>query len=112
MFSISLWKLFELLQNLNKLTIKHLTKIILYENDVKLSKFRKNPVWVDFQYVWNMRFWLVIPELNTSRKANECLIYLSIINLMLACLLFKNFKTFNESCSLPKTARMSSTNLK
>ena len=95
---MSLWKEFELLQNLNKLTIKHLTKITLHENDVTLLKFR--------------RFWLVIPKMNTSRKAIEWLIYFSIINLMLAWLLFKNLKTFNKSCSLPKGAGISSTYLK
>ena len=31
---------------------------------------------------------------------------------MLGCLLFKKFKKINESCSLPKAARMSSTYLK
>ena len=30
---------------------------------------------------------------------------------MLGCLLFKKFKKFNESCSLPKAARMLSTYL-
>ena len=40
-FSISLWKEFQLLQILNNLSIKHLIKLILYENDVKLSKLGK-----------------------------------------------------------------------
>ena len=31
---------------------------------------------------------------------------------MLGCLLFKKFKQFNESCSLAKAARVSSTYLK
>ena len=31
---------------------------------------------------------------------------------MFGCLLFKTFKKFNESCSLSKAARMSSTYLK
>ena len=35
MFSMSLWKDFQLL---------HLIKLILYENDVKLLKFKRNPV--------------------------------------------------------------------
>ena len=47
--------------------------------------------------------------MNTSRKAIEWLICFSILNLMLGCLLFKKF---NESCSLSKAARMSSTYLK
>ena len=36
--SISLWKEFQLLQILNDLCIKHLIKLILYENDEKLLK--------------------------------------------------------------------------
>ena len=40
MFYISLWKEFQLLQILNDLSIKHLIKLILYENDVNLSKFK------------------------------------------------------------------------
>ena len=44
MFSMSLWKEFQLLQILNDLSIKHLIKLILYENDVKLLKFKRSPV--------------------------------------------------------------------
>ena len=40
MFSMSL-------QILNNVSIKHLIKIILYENDVKLLKFKGSPVKVD-----------------------------------------------------------------
>ena len=50
--------------------------------------------------------------MNTSRKAMEWLIYFSIVNLMLGCLLFKKLKKFNESCLLSKAARTSSTYLK
>ena len=50
--------------------------------------------------------------MNTSRKAMEWLICFSIVNLMLGCLLLKKFIKFNESCSLSKAARMSSTYLK
>ena len=49
--------------------------------------------------------------MNTSRKAMEWLICFSIVNLKLGCLLFKKFKKFNESGSLSKAARMSSTYL-
>ena len=38
MFPLSLWKEFQLLQILNDLSPKHLIKLILYENDVKLLK--------------------------------------------------------------------------
>ena len=44
MFSMLLWKEFQLLQILNDLSIKHLIKLILYENDVKLLKFKRSPV--------------------------------------------------------------------
>ena len=44
MFSTSLWKEFQLLQVSNDLSTKHLMKVILYENDVKLLKFKKRPV--------------------------------------------------------------------
>ena len=43
MFSTSLWKEFQLLQILNALSIRYLIKLILYEKDVKLLKF-KSPV--------------------------------------------------------------------
>ena len=43
MLSISLWKEFQLLQILNDLSIRHLIKLILYENDVKLLKFKESP---------------------------------------------------------------------
>ena len=44
MLSMSLWKEFQLLQILNDLSIRHLIKLILYENDVQLLKFKRNPV--------------------------------------------------------------------
>ena len=43
-FSMSLWKEFQLLLILNDLYIKHLIKLIVYENDVKLLKFKRSPV--------------------------------------------------------------------
>ena len=112
MLSMLLWKEFQLLQVLNDLSTKHLVKLILYENDVKLLKFKRRPVFVDLWYVWSVRFWLLIPEINASRKAMEWLIYFSIANLTLGCLLFKKFKKFNESCSFSKGPRISSTYLK
>ena len=36
MFSTSLWKESQLLQTFNDLSIKHLIKLILYENDFKI----------------------------------------------------------------------------
>ena len=44
MRSMSLWKEFQLLKILNDLSIRHLIKLILYENDVKLLKFKRSPV--------------------------------------------------------------------
>ena len=44
MFSMSWWKEFQLLQILTDLSIRHLIKLILYENDVKLLTFKRGPV--------------------------------------------------------------------
>ena len=44
MLSMSLWKEFQLWQILNNLSTKHLIKLILHENDVKLLKFKRSPV--------------------------------------------------------------------
>ena len=41
-FSMSLWKEFQLLQILNDLSIKHSIK--LYENGVNFQKFKRRPV--------------------------------------------------------------------
>ena len=43
-FSMSLWKDFQFLQISNDLSIRHLIKLISYENDVKLLKFKKSPI--------------------------------------------------------------------
>ena len=44
MFFMSLLTEFQLLQILNDLSIRHLIKLILYENDVKLLTFKRSPV--------------------------------------------------------------------
>ena len=44
MFSMPFWKEFQLLEILNDLYFKHLIKLILYENDIKLLKFKRSPV--------------------------------------------------------------------
>ena len=44
MLSMSLWEEFQLFQILNNISIKHLIKLILDENDVKLLKFKRRPV--------------------------------------------------------------------
>ena len=102
MISMPFWKEFQLLQILNNLSIRHLIKLILHENDIKFLKFKRNPVEVwDFDYRY--------PKLIDQEKRWNGF---STVNLMLGCLLFKKFKKFNESCSLSKAARMSSTYLK
>ena len=44
MFSMSIRKEFQLLQILSDLSIRHLIKLVLYENDVKLLKFKRSAV--------------------------------------------------------------------
>ena len=44
MFSMSLWKEFQLLQILNDLSIRHLIKLILHENNVNFLKFKRSPL--------------------------------------------------------------------
>ena len=44
MHSMSLWKEFQLLQILSDLSIKHLIKVMRYENDVKLLRLNIRPV--------------------------------------------------------------------
>ena len=51
LFSMLLWKELQLLQILDDLYTKHLIKLILYENDVKLLTFKRSPVYVDLWYV-------------------------------------------------------------
>ena len=46
MVSMSSSKEFQLLQILNNLFIKYLIKLISYENDVKLLKFMRRPVYL------------------------------------------------------------------
>ena len=58
-FSVSLWKEFQLLQLLNDLSIKHLIKLTLYENDVKLLNLREVQYMsiCDMFEVWDLDFW-------------------------------------------------------
>ena len=44
MFSMSYCKEFQSLQILKDLSVRHSIKLILYENDVKLLKFKGSPV--------------------------------------------------------------------
>ena len=44
LFSMSLWKNFQLLQILNDLSIGDLIRLILYENDLKLLKFKRGAI--------------------------------------------------------------------
>ena len=43
-FSMSIRKELQLLQILNDLSMRHLIKRSLYENDVKLLKFKRSPI--------------------------------------------------------------------
>ena len=43
-FSMSLWKDFQLLKISNDLSTKHLIKLNLYENELKLIKFKRSQV--------------------------------------------------------------------
>ena len=64
MFSMSLWKEFQLLQILNDLFIKNFVKLILYENDIKLLKFNGSPVQVNLCEI------LIIDTWNECIKQN------------------------------------------
>ena len=55
--SMSLWKEFRLLQILNDPSNKHLIKLMLYENDVKILKFRRGLLWVN---LWCLKCQIVI----------------------------------------------------
>ena len=60
MFSMSLWKEFQLLQILNDLSIRNLIKLILNENDVKLLKFKRSPIG---QFVICLKFEILINDI-------------------------------------------------
>ena len=98
MLSMSLWKQFQLLQTLNDLSVKHLMKLILYENDLKLLKFKGGLVKV---YLWCLNGEILINcTWNEYIKESDGMVDLFfIINLMLAYLIFKKSKKSNESCS-------------
>ena len=108
MFSLWIWREFHLLQILKDLPMKRLIKLIFYGNDIKLINLRRRLTLADSWYIWSLRFWLLIPEINTSRNATEWLSCVSIVNLMLGRLLFKKSEKFNKCGSLSKTARMPS----
>ena len=78
------------------LSIKHVIKLILYDNDTNLLKIKRSPTKIDLRYIWSVRFWLLIPEMNTWRKSIQWLICFSIVNLMLECLWFKKSIKFNK----------------
>ena len=98
MLSMSLWKQFQLLQTLNDLSVKHLMKLILYKNDLKLLKFKGGLVKV---YLWCLNGEILINcTWNEYIKESDGMVDLFfIINLMLAYLIFKKSKKSNESCS-------------
>ena len=59
MVSISLWKEFQLLKILNDLSIRHLIKLILYENDIKLTNLIEilDRSICDILEVWDFDYW-------------------------------------------------------
>ena len=58
MFSMSLWKEFQLLQILNDLSNRHLIKLSLYENDVKLNlREVLHRSICDMFEVWDFDYW-------------------------------------------------------
>ena len=63
----------------------------------------------DMSEVWDLDYWY-LKWINQEKRWNGYLFI--VVNLILGCLSFKKFKTFNETCSLSKTAKMSSTYLK
>ena len=71
MFSMSLWKEFQSLQILNDLSINHLIKLTLYENDIKLLKFKRSLVQVNLWYVRNMCEILAMDSWNEYIKENN-----------------------------------------
>ena len=78
MFFMSLWKEFHLLQVLNNLSIKHISKLIFYENYVKLLKFKRSPVWVD---LWCLKCEiLIIDTWNEYVKKSN-----GMVNLLFYC---------------------------
>ena len=109
MLSMSLWKQFQLLQILNDLSIKHLMKLILYENNVKL--YEEKACIGPFVICLKCDILIIDTWNEYIRKSDGMVNLFFTVNLMLGCLLFKKSKKLNESCSL-KAARMSSTYLK
>ena len=86
-FYMSLWKEFQLLEVLNHLSIKNLIILILYENAIRLLKFKRGTG--QFAICLKNEILIIVPEMNTSRKAMKCSTCCSIVNLMLECFLFK-----------------------
>ena len=82
-----------------KRPIKHLIKLYLHENDVKLLKCKWSPIKFDLWYVWSVRFWSWIPEINTSSKAMESLTCFSLVNLILGSFLFNQMTLRIYWCS-------------
>ena len=106
MFFMSLWKEFQLLQILNVVSIKHLIKLILYEYDLKLLKFKRSPVQLVLWYVWSVRLLFDYPYLELIHEIAFLDVFISGINnqnpILQTCdkwtftALFLNFKSFTS----------------
>ena len=83
--TMSLWKEFQLLQILSNLSIRHLNKLILYENDVKLLKFKiMHRSICDMFEEWHFDYWH-LEWLHPEKRWNGKFVF-SIVNSMLGCL--------------------------
>ena len=101
-------------QNRQKIAQVKVSGHFLDFSSLVFPDFAHNDRWawclvIFLQFVGPVDVFLLIPEMNTSRKGMEWLICFPIIKLMLGCLLSKKIKKIYESCSLSKAARMSST---
>ena len=74
MFSMPLWNNFQLLQILNNLSIRHLIKLVLYENDVKLLKSKRSPGKVEWE--WEKWEILIIDNWNGYIKKSDGMVNL------------------------------------
>ena len=72
MFSMSLLKVVPVITDFKRPIYQTFNSTNLIWKWWRTLKFKRSPVWVDLWYVSNVRFWLLIPEMNTSRNAMIC----------------------------------------
>ena len=66
-----------MLEVLNHLSIKNLIILILYENAIRLLKFKRGTG--QFAICLKNEILIIVPEMNTSRKAMKCSTCCSIV---------------------------------